>query len=144
MKSIPINFKYGLCISALILTAGLTISPAQAGQDVFASGVTGGAEVSLLKPFQTEETTTGFGYDPATRIWLGYQGSNGLGARARWWQYDERSSNPTSNFTSFKMQTFDLEATKAFKLGSMKGLISGGLRFAEYRENDGANQIAIP
>ena len=143
MKNIRTKLKLGICASAL--ASGLAISPAQAGQDTFASGITGGAEVSLLKPFQTEETTTGFGYDPATRIWFGYQGSNGVGVRARWWQYDERSSAPSSNFTRIKMQTIDLEATKAFKLGRMKGLVSGGLRFAEYREDDnGFSTIEIP
>ena len=109
----------------------------------YPSGFTAGTEVSLLKPYQSEHSVTGFGYDPATLAWIGYQGNNGLGIRGRWWKYNENSSDPASDYSKFKMQTVDIEATQAFTLGSMKGLVFGGLRFANYLENSG-DVIRIP
>ncbi|VAV95118.1 hypothetical protein MNBD_ALPHA08-2058, partial [hydrothermal vent metagenome] len=66
----------------------------------------------------------------------------GLGIRGRWWRYNETSSNPgASEIDRLKMETIDIEATQAFVLGKINGLVSGGLRLASYNEN---NNTVIP
>ncbi|VAW02469.1 hypothetical protein MNBD_ALPHA08-332, partial [hydrothermal vent metagenome] len=149
MKIYSVKWKYGVCAAALMLTpmlsGGPIISQAQAEQASFPSGITAGVEVSLLKPHHSEGQIEGYGYDPATLAWIGYQFENGLGIRGRWWQYNERTSDPAaSRYDKIKMETFDLEATKAFTMGSIKGIVSGGVRFANYREDSGASVLRVP
>ncbi len=73
-------------------------------------GLTGGASVYVLKPYQDSNiasvtksglattapvtTTTNFDYriEPAFAVWAGYSFGDGLGVRARWFHFDASSS----------------------------------------------------
>ncbi len=121
---------------ALVLAAGAALAHAQESGE----GLQGGVEIQVLKPYHTEGQITGYDYKAAPSIWLGYQWSNGLGIRGRWWQY--KGSGPASSiYTRLKMRTIDLEATQAFTLGSLHGLFSVGLRHARYKE---VNGVVVP
>ena len=101
------------------------------------SGATAGAEITWLKPFHSEGEAPGFDHDPAARLWVGYTGDQGLGVRARWFEYE--NLNPENVGVPFLIESFDLtmvdvEVTDKFKLGHWEGLISGGLRYADYKE----------
>ncbi len=98
-------------------------------------GIVAGGEITWLKVFDTEGQGSNFAYQAAPRFWLGYQFEGGLGMRARYFEYDKQASTPGSNFyDGFHMVNFDLEVTDTFDLGKWSGLISGGVRFTEYRE----------
>ncbi|MCC9609393.1 hypothetical protein LOC68_05435 [Blastopirellula sp. JC732] len=98
-------------------------------------GVTFAAELLLLKPFQSEGEAPGFDYHAAPRISLGYTGEKGLGFNVRWFDYD--ASNPNANFfdtSDIQLTVVDFEINDKFELGHWQGLISGGLRYADYQE----------
>lgn len=83
----------------------------------------GGAEIIFFKPFGEAGTTpqqaiAASGADsflPAWRLWGGWSDDEGLGARVRWWQYDQFSSL-TDNFgttrTRLIFQKLDVEVTQ--------------------------------
>ncbi len=101
----------------------------------YTSGLVFGAEVAVLRPFQSEGQMEGFDYKAAPRIWLGWQNSNGFGLRARWFDYDGGGASPTSIYSDVGMETFDLEVTDTFTLGKKwEGLLSAGVRYAEFTE----------
>ena len=98
-------------------------------------GLVAGGEITWLKVFDSEGQGSNFAYQAAPRFWLGYQFEGGLGIRARYFEYDKTASTPGSNFyDAFHMVNFDLEVTDTFSLGKWSGLIAGGVRFTEYRE----------
>ncbi len=98
-------------------------------------GIVAGGEITWLKVFDSEGQGSNFAYQAAPRFWLGYQFEGGLGFRARYFEYDKQASTPGSNmYDGFHMVNFDLELTDTFELGKWSGLISGGVRFTEYRE----------
>jgi len=98
-------------------------------------GIVAGGEITWLKVFDSEGRGSNFAYQAAPRFWLGYQFEGGLGMRARYFEYDKQASTPGSNFyDGFHMVNFDVEVTDTFDLGKWSGLISGGVRFTEYRE----------
>ena len=111
------------------------------------AGIVAGAEVAWMRAGQSDGGTDDHDYEAATRVWLGYQGCNGLGLRTRWFQYDSRS--PTASFlTDLDITTYDFEVTDSFQLGcNWNGIIAGGVRLAEYREgffNDPSNFFRFP
>ncbi len=98
-------------------------------------GIVAGGEITWLKVFDSEGQGSNFAYQAAPRFWLGYQFEGGLGFRARYFEYDKQASSLGTNvYDGFHMVNFDLEFTDTFDLGKWSGLISGGVRFTEYRE----------
>ena len=51
-------------------------------------GITFNAEVTFLKPYQSEGEAPGFDHEAAPRLTLGYTGREGLGVRVRWFDYE--------------------------------------------------------
>ncbi len=101
-------------------------------------GIVAGAEVSFLKPYHTEGQTSNYDYTATPRVWLGYERADGLGIRARWWQMNANGP-ATSRYDQIRMRMIDLEVTDQFTLGrKLEGLVSGGFRYAEYREDESA------
>ena len=114
--------------------------------ETFASGIYGGAAISLLTPYHTETQTKGFGMDPAYSAHLGYQSASGLGMRVRGWSYTGKSSDATSRYGKLQMRFLDIDVTQAFRLGALSGRLSGGLKLARYKEHDstGTDYLSIP
>ncbi len=102
-------------------------------------GIVAGGEITWLKVFHSEGQAGDFAYQAAPRFWLGYQFEGGLGLRARYFEYDKQISSPDPNlYDGFHMVNFDVEVTDTFDLGKWSGLIAGGVRFTEYREENNA------
>jgi hypothetical protein len=65
-------------------------------------GAIGGAEISFLKFHESLGTVGADGtdlegdYDPAYRLWAGYQGSDGLGFRVRYWEFNHTISGASN------------------------------------------------
>ena len=105
------------------------------------AGIVSGAEVAFLKAGHSDLKTGGYDYQAAPRVWLGYQRCDGLGARVRWFHYDD-SSLTTNNaigstkpITQLRFSTFDFELSDSFELGcKWQGTLAGGVRFAKYHE----------
>lgn len=83
----------------------------------------GGAEIIFFKPFGEAGTTPqqaiaasgASSFLPAWRLWGGWSDEEGLGARVRWWQYDQFSSATDSLGTSetrLIFQKLDVEVTQ--------------------------------
>jgi hypothetical protein len=101
-------------------------------------GVVVGLEVAFLRLHEDQGNADPYNdLEAAPRIWAGYEGANGLGVRARWFNYWDTSS--AANILRAHLYTVDIEATDAFQLGSKwSGLITGGVRYAE------DNQLFFP
>lgn len=99
------------------------------------AGITGGGEVTFLKAYQSGGLAAGFPCEAAPRVWLGVTTDRGWGVRARWFDYHATAAPPAIWLTDVDLSTLDLEITGAFQLGCQwSGLLSGGVRYAEYRE----------
>jgi hypothetical protein len=93
--------------------------------------------------------------DVSPRFWMGYVGCDGLGARIRYWQFDQtgdvsfavqdagivanvgpywedwdlRDGDVAINF-GIELHAVDLEVTQDFRFRSAVGVLSGGVRYA--------------
>lgn len=112
-----------------------------------------------------------FDYDHefAPRVWLGYVGGSGLGIRGNWWGIDADSNaslttgggtaifsatplglgflalgaGDTMNFQSaIDLDVIDLEGIQTFGRNGWSGLVSGGLRWAQIRQQ--YQVLAVP
>ncbi|MBN1909902.1 MAG: hypothetical protein JW818_09200 [Pirellulales bacterium] len=92
-------------------------------------------------------------FNTAPRLWLGYQGCTGAGARVRYWQYDHAVMNGhlTSDATTtylysgitvaggnelrfnsgMEMHVIDLEAFQDWNRGCWRGTLGGGVRYGK-------------
>ena len=93
-----------------------------------------------------------FDFEAAPRVTVGYQGADGLGLRARWWDYHHTAekfgpSIGPNNGITVETYTIDLELYDTIQLNSVwTAEISAGIRvnefeevmreFLAYREND--------
>lgn len=98
----------------------------------------GGAEVIFFKPFgeagttpqQAIETSGANSFLPAWRLWGGWSDDDGLGARVRWWQYDQFSSaTDTLGTTESRLifQKLDVEVTQQASFGAWNMMLSCGV-----------------
>lgn len=101
-------------------------------------GTTLGAQFLLLKPFQSEGETPGYNFKSSFRVWLGWTRDDGLGFRVRWFDYNDHhpgnSGFAAGLIESIDITVVDLEVTDKFQLAHWYGLLSGGLRYANYEE----------
>lgn len=109
-------------------------------------GVIAGAELTFLKLHNSmgtrgaEGTDLEFDYDTAPRIWAGYQGSDGLGWRVRYWEFNHTATGAvvgTDRTDSQNVDTYvlDLEFVDSMNLGcNWDASIFGGFRYLEFDE----------
>ena len=112
-------------------------------------GIVGGAEVAFLRPHSTIGIGDNFGgvsfvdveydFETTPRLWVGYQGSNGLGARLRYWEFDHSQAqvggDVFSAFHSLDTYVVDAEVTDTTALGcNWDATVFGGLRYVDYVE----------
>ncbi|MGA2063515.1 MAG: hypothetical protein ABSG86_01025 [Thermoguttaceae bacterium] len=99
-------------------------------------GVVFGAELALLRFHDSLGLANSYNdLEAAPRIWAGWTGAGGLGARVRWFDYEDTSS--TSLVERVRLYTVDMEITDTFQLGAKwSGLLSGGVRYAELNERN--------
>jgi hypothetical protein len=103
-------------------------------------GFVGGIEVLWLKAFQSGGDFGDFNYDEAFRIWAGYQGAGGLGARIRYFDYEDVAVNGDS----IDIEATDFEIFDAVQLGCNWDLnIGGGLRYLDRFTDNGNGEDSI-
>ncbi len=110
------------------------------------TGFTAGAEVSWIKPHssmgQGAFIPVNFDGNAATRFWVGYSAGNGLGLRARYWDFDHGASGidpldpDFSELMELDLAVFDLEVTDVTELGcNWDVMVTGGYRHVDYAED---------
>lgn len=104
------------------------------------AGIIGSAEVTFLKP----HTGIGmgvvddfaFGYEVAPRVTVGYQGSDGLGYRLRYWEFNHTQRDPggfANDEVAYDTYVVDLEFVDSMSLGCYwDASIFGGFRYLEF------------
>lgn len=98
-----------------------------------------GFEAAILKPHVGSYTSNNvsdptFDYQLSPRVWLGWENSEGVGVRARYWQIDTDAVATNLNdsvYSRIKADTLDVEATLRGCLGRIDMLLSGGFRYAK-------------
>jgi hypothetical protein len=78
-----------------------------------------------------------FDFEVAPRITVGYAGSDGFGARLRWWDYDHTAGTNDGNNSFMTVDTFtlDVELFDTICCGPCWALeVSGGIRYNEFDE----------
>jgi hypothetical protein len=117
-------------------------------------GLVGGAELLLMDPhnsagnniFGPGSAFTEWGYNPAWRFWLGYQGASGQGLRVRYFEFDqhepyfdpEKLENAGVDSISLDYDAWyiDIEYFDTVQLGNWSALLHGGIRHAEATRYD--------
>jgi hypothetical protein len=117
-------------------------------------GVVGGVEMVFLRPYVGDPRNfhfEGFGVDAldqnmsqneykiSPRVWLGYVGNCGFGARIRFWSFDQGLNAETDQFSgenytvgvsgNLRMYALDMEAMQQMDLNLWKANVGGGVRF---------------
>ena len=112
-------------------------------------GLIGGAELLLMDPhnsagnniFGPGSPFTEWGYNPAWRFWLGYQGPTGQGVRVRYFEFDQHEDyfdpNKVENAgvanisLDYNAWYIDIEYFDTVQIGQWSALLHGGIRHAE-------------
>jgi hypothetical protein len=96
------------------------------------AGFIGGAEVMWLKAYQSQAAFNDFNFRDAYRFWAGWQRADGLGVRARYFDYFQTANN--GDIVDF--ETYDIEVFDTIELGCHWTLVAGaGIRYLEYDNN---------
>jgi hypothetical protein len=105
------------------------------------SGVIGGAEITFLKVHTAlgvgVESDYDFDYEASPRLWAGYQGSDGLGWRVRYWEFDHQQANALAggrtDIFAYDTYLFDIEFVDSMSLGCYwDATISAGFRYMDF------------
>ena len=92
------------------------------------------AELLILRPFQSDQGSASTGTQAAPRIALGYTRSDGLGIRLRWFEYSDVYPEPGGDLAEIDFTYLDFEITDRFDLSQWDGILSAGIRVAEFDE----------
>jgi hypothetical protein len=93
-------------------------------------GWVGGAEILWLKAFNSGGDFGDFNYNEGFRFWIGYQGPTGLGARIRYFDYQQAG---TAAGAVVDISSFDAEIYDKVQIGCNWDLyIGGGVRYLDY------------
>ena len=97
------------------------------------SGLIIGTDVLFLKPYHSEGDLTGFDYEEAFRFWVGWQAAGGMGARLRYFDYeDDGDLGATLDIAAFDAEIYD-----AVQLGCNWDLnIGAGIRYLDFQMDD--------
>jgi hypothetical protein len=117
------------------------------------AGWIGGIEVYAARPHSSMgirgalNTDLHFDYEATPRIWVGYQGTNGLGLRMRYWEFDQIESGSAINggTDSIAYDTFviDLEAIDTMQINTdWTVTLAAGFRFVDFTETRAALDAA--
>jgi hypothetical protein len=113
------------------------------------AGVIAGAELTFLKPHHSRGIggplsafDLEFDYETAPRFWVGWQGSDGLGFRVRYWEFDHSTSDtdvtvqpPTNHFAHYEVYVLDAEVVDSMSLGCYwDASVFAGFRYVDFSE----------
>jgi len=111
---------------------------------VSGGGLYFGGETVILQPYAQDGYVTDSEHvqdSVGLRVWTGYESSNGLGIRFRYFNLDATTVN-SGDITGIDVQYFDLEATTSLDFCNTQILLSGGVRFAEFNSYWDGDQYA--
>lgn len=93
-----------------------------------------GFEYLQLRPYAAEDVISNnnaqLDFEPAYRVWLGWQLDSGLGARARYFEID-RGEDFNGGSVGVEFRAADVEIIQSTRFGRWDLLISGGARYGE-------------
>jgi hypothetical protein len=110
-------------------------------------GLVASAEVAFLKYGRADGVRVGVAapgedvdadYEPTPRVMLGWLSQSGLGARVRYWEFDQQMPANEGGVSSLNVDTYviDLELFETFALNDNWDLeIAGGLRYNDFNEH---------
>ena len=110
------------------------------------AGLIGGLELLAMRPHSSmgirgaDGTDLHFDYEATPRLWLGWQGTGGLGLRFRYWEFDQiefGSSAIAGRADSIAYDTYvlDLEAIDTMQLNAdWLVTLAAGLRYVDFTE----------
>ena len=106
-------------------------------------GWVGSVDFLLFKPFASESAlasgTAQMNYNPAYRLTFGRQNAEGLGARMRYFSFDQVATGNPGDVIGVDVRYLDLEATQTVDFRRWNLLFSGGLRYVETNYEVGSN-----
>lgn len=119
--------------------AGPWIGPEFYTARLRSTGAVAGVELVFLRPYASEEffsdpSGVQWDFEPSYRVWLGWQGADGLGCRIRYWELD-RGEEFDDGAIGVEFRALDLELTQNVDLRRWSLLLSGGIRYAESAAN---------
>jgi len=88
-----------------------------------------------------------WGFDPAYRVWVGYQRCDGLGARVRYFDFDHSANSLdimdpdndpdeiTRKSAELSIRALDLEITQALSVRAVNANLSAGVRWGEVNKS---------
>jgi hypothetical protein len=92
-----------------------------------------GGDLLFLRPYESEGNLTDFDYEPAFRAWIGWQGAGGLGARMRYFDYEDDSDLGDT----LDIAAFDIELYDTVQIGCNWDLnFGGGIRYLDFQMED--------
>ena len=119
-------------------------------------GCYAGVDFVFAKPYFEDGVKNGdpsYDYSYTPRFIIGHKGCNGVGVRARYWWFNDTSSKANGcgevwpGFqTKLQLDVFDLELTRDFCCGPVRGTIFGGVRYAELDQrliSKGCNRMGV-
>lgn len=125
-------------------------------------GLIGGAELLLMDPHNSAGNNWGgpggpfteWGYEPAWRFWIGYQGATGQGVRVRYFEFDhnqtyfDRQKAENRNVRDISLDYdawyIDIEYFDHVQWGRWTATLHGGVRHAELTRFDTIRWIDDP
>jgi hypothetical protein len=92
------------------------------------AGYIAGAELLFLTPYDTYDNNV-YGANTGFRLWAGYQRSDGLGVRLRYFDFE----SPSSSLDDLEIKSLDAEVYDRVQLNANWDLyIGGGVRWLEF------------
>jgi hypothetical protein len=97
-------------------------------------------EILILKPYQSDGNYGDFNHEAGYRLWAAWQRPDGLGLRARYFDYQQTAANGDN----IDLNTLDFEVIDSLQLGcNWTLLVGGGLRYLNLNSNAANNGIDI-
>ena len=130
------------------------------GPDCRSTGLSVEVEATLFRYYRADGVRTNstlgsemtFGLQAAPRVTVGYTAANGMGIRARWWEFSQvetGNAQDPADFIDVDTYTVDVEVFQDMILNDIIDMeISGGVRYNDFREalhdvSSGANRLHL-
>ncbi len=137
----PVSCATGACNAVDTACCGDGSSWCGTAIDYFAPGGsncgcntwTVGAELLLLKAYQSDGDFGTMNFQPGFRLWAAWQRPDGLGLRARYFDYSQATGG-----NAVSIDSFDVEVIDSIQLGcNWTMIVGGGIRFLDLTSSQG-------
>lgn len=128
----------GCCSKCCCKTGGYVAGAELLFLDVFAKAGAGGGP---------NDATPDFDYEAAYRLWIGYEGADGVGARFRYFDFDQDASATVgivSVTEAIEIQNYDFEATVDGDCCGFDLTFAAGVRWTEMNIDRNLAVLGVP